>query len=222
MTTRTPYFPNLEVPAFYRDELIDKMDIAKSISMTKAQLTSNIVYARQCEVIDLTDHDGWKQFLDANHLQGAPQHAKFVSGLVNGKGEILSIMTFSRHHRQGANDLFVLSRLATKLDTRVTGGASKMFRHMLDRNPHVNTVITWSDNRLSDGGVYAKLGFVIDERLRPDYFYIKDGIRRSKQSMKKSNTGCPPHITESQWATDHGYVRFWDAGKIRWKYARTK
>ena len=37
----------------------------------------------------------------------------------------------------------------------------------------------------------------------------------SKQSQKKSNTGCQ-NMTEHQWALEHGLARIWDCGKKRW------
>jgi hypothetical protein len=64
-----------------------------------------------------------------------------------------------------------------------------------------------------------KNGFIMDKELAPDYSYVnlnKRFERVSKQSMKKSNNGCPKEITEKQWAEKHGFVRIWDCGKKRW------
>ena len=65
--------------------------------------------------------------------------------------------------------------------------------------------------------MYARLGCVLDEELGPDYSYVKGLNRRSKQSMKKSNTGCPPEITEKDWCAKMGWYRIWDCGKKRWR-----
>jgi len=81
--------------------------------------------------------------------------------------------------------------------------------------------LSWSDNRWSDGSVYKKLGFTLDEHLKPDYTYvslINPKRRISKQSQKKSATNCPPEITELEWANTRGLARIWDCGKTRWVF----
>ena len=81
-------------------------------------------------------------------------------------------------------------------------------------------LISWSDNRWSQGRVYEKMGFTLDSELPQDYSYVnvKRPIERlSKQSQKKSNTNCPEGMTEKEWAEERGLARIWDCGKKRWK-----
>ena len=81
-------------------------------------------------------------------------------------------------------------------------------------------MISFSDNRLSDGKVYEAMGFYLEKEHRPDYFYVdlSSGKRLSKQSQKKSSSGCPKGMTESEWAASRNLSRFWDKGKKRWVF----
>jgi hypothetical protein len=78
--------------------------------------------------------------------------------------------------------------------------------------------VSFSDYRLTPGTVYERLGFELDRVYRPDYFYVHEGRRISKQSQQKRCTGCPVDVTERTWALDHGLVRCCDAGKKRWVF----
>jgi hypothetical protein len=107
------------------------------------------------------------------------------------------------------------------LNTLVVGGAQKLFKACKSWaiNSGTNKIISWSDNRWSQGTVYEKLGFQLDKELNVDYSYVdlKNPIKRlSKQSQKKSNTQCPANITEREWSIQRGLSRIWDCGKTRW------
>jgi hypothetical protein len=77
-------------------------------------------------------------------------------------------------------------------------------------------IVSFSDNRLTTGDVYSQLGFERNQAYGPDYFYVKDGHRVSKQSQRKSHTACPLGMTEWEWARTRGLRRVLDAGKVRW------
>lgn len=112
----------------------------------------------------------------------------------------------------------MLDRLCFRDGVQVIGGSSRM----LDRarawaEAHgYDEILSFSDNRLTPGVVYDRLGFVADDQCRPDYFYVHDGRRVSKQSQRKRASGCPDGMTERAWAQARGLVRCYDAGKVRW------
>src|SRR5208283_3661887 len=97
----------------------------------------------------------------------------------------------------------VLSRLCFKTGVQVIGGASKLIKHSISDEGY-QKVITWSDNRWSNGKVYPQCGFVLDKELGPDYCYIKNGIMKPKQSMKKKSIKCPPNMTEKEYCESLG------------------
>jgi hypothetical protein len=102
-----------------------------------------------------------------------------------------------------------------KPNIQVVGGASKLLASLRGDQP----IISWSDNRWSQGNVYKEMGFTLGQELPQDYSYVdlKKPYRRiSKQSQKKSNTNCPTSLTERQWCAERGLARIWDCGKKRW------
>jgi hypothetical protein len=65
--------------------------------------------------------------------------------------------------------------------------------------------------------MYENAGFDLEEELKPDYFYCDNHDNAfSKQSKKKSLTGCPKNVKEWEWCYQNGLYRVWDCGKKRW------
>lgn len=178
------------------------------------------IYARKTEVKQI-NHQDTVDFYKNNHIQGAIKSTVLNVGLFYDK-KLIAAMTFSRHHRniKQYNESVVLSRMAFDTGTTVVGGAEKMltFAKQLLKNNY-KKIISWSDNRYSQGNVYKKLGFVLEEELKPDYCYIDQKhptYRISKQKCKKSAIGCEANKTEHQKAKELGLSRLWDCGKKRW------
>jgi len=132
----------------------------------------------------------------------------------------VSVMAFGRHPRNESDT--VLTRLCIKDGYHVVGGATKLFKNAL-KQIDSDEIISWSDNDISYGNVYEKMGFELAEELKPDYKYgHPHGHIFSKQSQKKNAVNCPEHLTEVKWAHSRGLFRFWNAGKIRWAYYSKK
>ena len=131
--------------------------------------------------------------------------------------ELVGVMTFGFHPRKSS--MLVLDRLCFKDDVSIAGGASRLFKFLL-KNTNTSEIVSWSENRWSQGDVYKQLGFSLDADLSPDYTYYdhKKRLVLSKQSQKKSLTKCPKGKTEHEWASERGLCRIWDCGKKRWKY----
>lgn len=180
----------------------------------RSQIGKNTIRlnARNCEVKILHNKSA-NYILNNWHIQGAPRNSVLTIALFH-EQDIVGLMIFSRHHRDASQ--VVLSRLCFKPDITIRGGAGKMLRVAQER---FDEIITWSDNRWSNGNVYAKLGFLEDSQLPADYFYVKGKYHKSKQSMKKSNIGAGPNQTEYEKAKELGWSRIWDCGKTRWKWS---
>lgn len=164
------------------------------------------IYARKCNVIE--DPNLLEAFIQKHHLQGsAPSHTYL--GLEY-EGEIVMAISIGNHHRKGS-ECSVLNRVCFS-DYNVVGGLERLLKRIsVD-------LITWSDNRYSPiGNMYRNSGFELEEELKPDYFYCdSNGNAYSKQSKKKSVTGCPKDKKEWEWCWENGLYRVWDCGKKRW------
>lgn len=182
-------------------------------------ISDSVVYGRDCAV-EIIDNNISKEFLNSYHVQGSTNiRASF--GLFDSNRELIGVMTLSDHHRGNADKVAILSRLAFKAGVNAIGGSSKLLKlfkkHAKENN--YTKIISWSDNRWSEGKVYQAMGFKMDKELPIDYSYTKNFLERiSKQSCKKADLikkgGCGN--TEKELAASLGYVRVWDCGKKRW------
>lgn len=206
----------IRLVTIFEDEWLYRNSQCKNF--LKAVLASNKIrlYARKCEV-KLIDKTLCKQFYDAHHIQGRNHLGLHYAGVYH-QDELVGAMSFGRHHRN-PKDL-VLDRLCFKDDVSVLGGASKLFKFLV-KHTGAEKILSWSDNRWSQGEVYRKLGFVLKNSLKADYSYVdpQDPTKRkSKQSQKKGNTNCPDGLTEKEWSLQNGLFRIWDCGKQCWEW----
>ncbi len=180
------------------------------------------IFARNCNV----NNNACADFIENNHMQGCGKNAIRYFNLEY-NGEIIASMVASTHHRQNADlGAIVLSRLCFKSGVHIPGGASKLFNKFIEwaKNSKYNSVVSWSDNLWTNGGIYEKLGFILEQEYPPDYFYwhVKKHVAISKQSQQKKKTGCPEGMTEREWCIQNNLYRIWDCGKKKWTYRLEK
>jgi hypothetical protein len=202
----------------FEDEWSHRNDQCKNMLRSIVNRNSVSYFARKCEIHQLSIIDG-RKFFDAHHIQGA-NHLGFIYLGAFYSGDLVAAMSLGRHPRK--ENIVTLDRFCVKSNHSVVGAASKMFKQLLTYTD-APQLLSWSDNRWSEGNVYEKLGFKLTRELPPDYSYIKfDGKlqRLSKQSQRKSATGCPENLTELQWANLRELHRIWDCGKKLWVYTR--
>jgi hypothetical protein len=205
----------------FEDEWLARTEQVKNFLASAVHSRKKSIFGRKCTV-DSIKLDIAKQFLDENHIQGSTGSSFVSFGLIY-KEELLGVITGGRHLRGGSRHL-VLDRLCFRNGVHIAGGASKLFSSLRDyaiKNGYTS-VISWSDNRWSEGNVYKQLGFELDAELGPDYSYTKNGIshkRFGKQSKQKKALLKEGGVgeTESQMARSLGYSKIWDCGKKRWK-----
>lgn len=189
-----------------------KNNPARILSYIKSKigLFETRLFARNVEFIELKEKQ--YDFFEYNHLQGRPSSIDRNFGLIFDDA-LVGCISYSKHHRNSSD--YTLNRLAFKSGIQVIGGAGKLIKKSLEL---INTnVITWSDNRYSNGKLYENNGFEFQENLKPDYCYYDNVSNRlmSKQSNMKSKIGCPPNMTEREFCTSIGRYRLWDCGKMR-------
>jgi hypothetical protein len=216
----------------------DKADLAKSVGIRlitlfedewkerNTQVKSRIlailgrydrtVFARKCQIKQISSEEA-RIFCNTNHLQDGLKGIDFAAGLYYNK-ELIAVMAFGSHHRKTINGEIVLKRLCFKMGVKVIGGSNKLFSFSKKalKNMGYNKILSWSDNRWSEGDVYTALGFTLEADLPPDYSYVKGSIRYSKQSLKKTPEERLINKTEKELRQEQGYHRIWDCGKKRW------
>ena len=201
----------------FEDEWIYKKDIWKSMINNILGKTKIKIYARKCEIREITDSKIASEFLDANHIQGKCGSSVKLGLYYN--NELVSLMTFGCLRKNlghnSLNDNYELLRFCNKLNISVIGGASKLFNYFVKKYDP-KSVISYADRRWSQGNLYEKLGFTFIKNTIPNYYYIINKIRynrfnfRKDQLVKKYN--CQPNMSEKQFCFNQGWYRIYDCG----------
>jgi len=204
----------------FEDEWLNKKDQIKGFLRSVLNKNEIRLFARKTDLREVPKKEA-SLFLEENHIQGSSQ-IESAFGLYYNE-ELVGIVTGNKHHRQGMKNQFILNRLAFKTNVSVAGGSSRLLKALIGyakKNGYLK-LVSWSDNRWSEGNVYEKLGFVLEETLGPDYSYVVGQKRISKQSCTKENLLKKGAIgnTEKEMALSLGYSRIWDCGKKRWTFA---
>jgi hypothetical protein len=203
----------------FEDEWIYKKDIVKSILTGKLGLINNKIHGRKCEIREV-DSKTAKKFLNENHIQGNV-NSKVKIGLFN-EGKIVSVMTFSRGRiiMGGKNTEWELNRFCNLLGHNVIGGASKLLKYFIKTyQPH--NIVSYSDIRIFDGGMYNKIGFKKISQSKPNYWYVINDLRKHRFGYRKTmliNEGYDRNMTEQQIMFERKIYRIYDCGNIRWEY----
>lgn len=195
-------------------------DVWSSIIQSKLKRTRK-VHARNT-VFRPVSREEAQEFLELNHLQGAPLTPRWNFGLYlkNPPQELVGVISFSWHvHDVSLN----LLRMAFKLNTTIVGGAHKLFKNALPLMPQ-RDIVTFSDNRYSTGAVYPLLGFHLNKKLSPSYQWFfrnklldKRKCRRKRLSLLLGSKYAS-ELTEHQNMYRAGARCLYDAGYKRWVY----
>lgn len=193
----------------WEDDWIYKKDICKRSLMRKLGVSDDKkLNARDLYIKYLECSSG---LLNTYHIQGDVLGCNYIS-LVTDTDEVVSELAY----RVTSEGCYIV-RYATSCIVR--GGFGKVLKEIL---LHYSRVYTYSDNSISDGGLYKGLGFVAEKYLKPDYMYIQGGNRvhkfnfRIKRFREDETLLYREGLTERELATLNGLHRIYDYGKIKW------
>lgn len=190
---------------------------------------ADTVYARKTKAATLSSREA-RAFLEHNHIQGyvtATRHFCLVDTAGTTRA-ILSVRSPRNNARMNRGPgVWEVQRYAT--NAVVPGGFSKLLKHaertLINEGSDIRKWVSFSSNDISDGGMYKKCGFIVEEELAPDYKYFgghTKNIRTPKERFQKSKFQNNPDLlwdpswTERQCAAANKLYRIYDSGKIRW------
>lgn len=208
-----------------------KQDIIKSMIRNILHSNFNTLGARQTYVDDNVSFDECKKFLNENHRQGNTSSSVRIGLRLKSDDSLVSIMTFGRLRNtmgrtKDSNNNYELSRFCNKLNTSVSGGASKLFKYFID-NYSFNAIVSFSDRSHTKGSIYEILGFNKSGTVNPGYFWtdIYDTKHINRVSCQKrylknllKDDSIDLSLTERELMESYGYVRTYDSGLIKWVY----
>ena len=201
----------------------------------------NLVGANTCSIgarttyVSELSYSECKEFLDNNHRQGNTSASVRLGLKDKVTNELISVMTFGHirntigYSNNTEKSDWELSRFCTKLNTNVSGGASKLFKYFIS-NHEFNKIVSFSDVAHTKGNLYSKLGFEAVNESDPSYVWtnIYDTVYYNRVSCQKKNlrkllqdnTIDIENKTEAQIMEEHGFVKLFDSGTIRWEYSK--
>src|SRR5574343_65530 len=205
----------IELMHFFEDDIQYKQDIIKSIIKNRLGIIENKIWARKCEIKEVSDIKIIKDFLDKNHIQGYT-NSKINIGLYH-NNELVSLMCFGYKYTTSKKEM-ELTRFCSKINTIVVGAAKKVFKYFTSKFEY-DKIISYSDNAMFNGNMYKKLGFDYLKTSPPNYYWIVDKKRYHRFTFNKKSLikkGYDKNKTEVEIMNELGYYRIWGVGQTSW------
>ncbi len=162
--------------AVFEDEWFSKRAlVSKMLQRRLGLFNGRKVGARQCSLVELGAKDA-SAFLEVHHLDGAGGLHKGL-GLVF-QGSLVAAMSFRRNF---AGE-YEVARFATHHDLSIPGAGSRLVAAYPNR-----PLVSYSNNRLSRGGLYQKLGFRFVQANPSSYWYTDGKVRVWRWRCRRNN-----------------------------------
>ncbi|MDY0270444.1 DUF7487 domain-containing protein [Trichloromonas sp.] len=214
---------NIQLIHIYEDDWIYKQEIVKSMILNKLNKTKYKIFARKCQIKEITDNNLIRNFLNFNHIQGF-MGSKIKIGLFY-NNELVSLMTFGQLRRNMNskslnNNEYEMIRFCNRLNTNVIGGASKLFKYFIN-NYKPEKIISYADRSYSDGSLYKKLEFEMLNITKPNYYYVVDDIRKYRFDFRKDvliKQGYDKNKSEHDIMLERKIYRIYNSGNYKFLY----
>lgn len=207
----------IQLIQIWEDDYKNNPQLVKTMLEVKLGVSSQTkVYARNTAIKTLTKQET-DDFLNNNHIQGSVDGAIRIA--LTYEDNPIAVMVLKTEAGSDGKTLNLL-RYATSMN--VVGGFTKLLSWVEKNIPNITSIVTFSDNTVSDGGLYKNNGFIVAGIVKPDYMYIVKGARVHKFNYRLSRFKTDPNLTweegksESQLAKLNNLSRIWDAGKVKW------
>lgn len=221
---KTNYFKNKNIQIFHiwEDDWKSKEDIIKSVIKSKMGIYENIIYARNCKFVEISNLES-KKFLNENHLQGWCV-SKYRYGLLY-NNELISVLTFGKERlnlgiKKANLENLELLRFSIKKNFKIIGGFSKIMKNSIKllKNKNIKKIITYSDASTFNGHVYLKYGFEYLKLTEPGFNYIVNGKRENRFSFNKQKLvkmGFDSNKSASNIMFENEYYKIYDCGNYK-------
>jgi len=213
--SKTQYFSDrgIRIIHIWEDDWIFKENIVKSQINNWIGLTKNRIFARNCEVREVSSNVS-SDFLEKNHIQGKDKSIVKLGLYLN--SELVSLMTFNNFEgrKKMEEDGWNLSRFCNKINSNNVGGASRLLKYFV-KIYKPKRIISYTDRDWSIGGLYINIGFTMIKETKPDYKYIIKNRRVNKSRFRKSN--LKTQLSESEEMKHRNINKIWDCGKIKFE-----
>lgn len=220
---RYNHFINNKIPCFriFEDEFAANEELV--YAMIKSRLgirpTEKI---GDYEIRYIEKPTKYRKFFEVNHIDGYGNSAFAFGAFVN--GVLVSCISFRKYTRGTYAGQLELSRFCSDYTIDTYGIFSKLLKAAKKhaKSIGIKYIVSASDNRLSQGGIYANNGFTLvknkDRHLNYYHFQLSTNERHHRLMFRKLNV---PEITEAELAqypteraqTESGFSAFKKFGK---------
>ena len=209
----------IQLITVWEDDWRDKRDVVKKILAHKLGVSqSKKIGARKTYVDSSVPFREVSEVLNKSHIQGETAGSHYLGLRTKENDELVAVMVL----RSSSTDMDTFELLRYGTVQSVQGGFTKLV-DFVHKELNAKRIFTFSDNEISDGGLYSKHGFVKIKELNPDYKYIHQSTRKHKFLFRKSrfkansNLVYEKGLTERELATLNGLYRVYDSGKVKWE-----
>jgi hypothetical protein len=207
----------------FEDEWIHRQDLVKHRLAVMLGTHARKVPARACTIKQI-DTSTARSFCEQNHIQGRGS-ASVAAGLYL-KDELVQVITFTKPNiskgGKSQEGVWELNRMCSLPGCIVQGGANRLFSWFV-KNHNPTQVITYCDLRWNTGDVYAHMGFELQHRGFPNYWYFKmPELKRLHRFGLRKTEHDDPNLTEWENRQLQGYDRIWDCGHSKWCWNNKK
>lgn len=197
----------------FEDEWLSNKNAFKNKIKSSLGLTPKGDSARKC-TLKYINSDVARNFLNTYHIQGSANGSCYL-GSYDSHNALVAVMVF----KKTKDSVYELNRFANDHYTHAGLFTRMLNKFQKDYKP--TKIISFSDNRYSNGNVYKNNGFELDYQLPPGYSVTNYKIREHKFNWRKNRIASRFNIditgkTEWQLTQELGWDRIWDCGKIRW------
>ena len=191
-------------------DILGRPKLIRSMLSAKLGLNERI-YARKTAITEIPIKEANKLFMEW-HYQGQTTNSAKVLALIY-QHEVVALLAYRIQQ-----DKIIIDRYASKLDTTVVGGYSKLESCL----PNLRKE-TFSLGLISDGSLYASSGYHTPGYATSPEFYITDGARLMNRQhfMKhklqaKFGAGFDHDKTEWENVISNGLRLYFGAGITKW------
>lgn len=209
----------IQLIQIWEDDWNRNPELIKNMLAQKLGISSEPkIYARNTSTKRISK-EAAEAFLNQYHIQGFASGSYYV-GLFN-KTDIEKLVAVLVLKKEAGTNGATLNIIRYATSQNVLGGFTKLLKYA-EQTYKPEKFITFSDNCVSNGGLYENNGFTADKELPPDYTYLVKNERahkfgyRLKRFSNDPKLQYEPGLTERELAALNGLHRVWDAGKIRW------
>lgn len=207
----------------FEDDWIERTEIVKSIIATRLGVYKEKYMARKLNICNINRKEA-ESFLNENHIQGFAKGTDYLA--LKNDNEIIQMIVINKVGFHDGN--VELTRMATKLNTQVVGGFSKLVSHAY--NIYRQPITSYINRACFNGKGYLSSGFKIVKENSPSYWWVNHNVRIHKSHFRKDKIKklyenrifkyYDENKSEFENMKNNGYVRLYDCGTIKVVYEK--